>query len=70
MGLDPNHTHFILVDDGSVGEFGKEQVLRGKLEKKLCSEKQNGVKKRSATDTGEKIQVSYLNACQKNDNQS
>ena len=39
MGLDPNHTHFILVDDGGQ-EYGKEQELRGLLEKKVCS---NGV---------------------------
>ncbi len=28
--LDPNHTHFILVDDGSEGQFGKEIEFRGK----------------------------------------
>ena len=30
--LDEHHTHFILVDDGSTGEFGKEIELRAKLE--------------------------------------
>ncbi|XP_063725774.1 transient receptor potential cation channel subfamily M member 2-like [Symsagittifera roscoffensis] len=38
--LDPNHSHFILVDDGSRGEFGREQEVRGLVEKKLCD---NGV---------------------------
>ncbi|XP_075241132.1 transient receptor potential cation channel subfamily M member-like 2 isoform X2 [Convolutriloba macropyga] len=36
MGLNPNHTHFVLVDDGSTGFFGREQELRGLLEKELC----------------------------------
>lgn len=30
--LDYNHTHFLLVDDGSVGKFGREIQLRSKLE--------------------------------------
>ena len=34
--LEPNHSHFILVDDGTVGEFGKEIDLRAKLEDALC----------------------------------
>lgn len=33
--MDPNHTHFILVDDGSVGEFGKEIEFRSRLEEEL-----------------------------------
>ena len=33
--LDPNHTHFILVDDGSVGAFGKEIEFRSRLEAEL-----------------------------------
>ena len=40
IGLDPNHTHFIFVDDGSNYQFGKEQALRGKFESVLC---ENGV---------------------------
>ena len=39
QSLDEHHTHFILVDDGSVNEFGKEIELRAKLEKcigKFC----------------------------------
>ena len=43
-GLDPNHTHFILADDGSRGQFGKEQGLRGKFEKVVCD---NGVGKKN-----------------------
>ncbi|XP_072167495.1 transient receptor potential cation channel subfamily M member 3-like [Diadema setosum] len=37
--LDPNHTHFILVDDGSVGHYGVEISLRSKLEKLISSKK-------------------------------
>ncbi|CAF0758789.1 unnamed protein product [Brachionus calyciflorus] len=33
--LDPNHNHFILVDDGSVGMFGKEIEFRTRLETEL-----------------------------------
>ncbi len=33
--LDPNHTHFILVDDGSEGQFGKEIEFRAHLEAEL-----------------------------------
>lgn len=35
MHLDPNHTHFVLVDDGSEGQFGKEIKFRAKLENEL-----------------------------------
>ncbi|XP_075245141.1 transient receptor potential cation channel subfamily M member-like 2 isoform X2 [Convolutriloba macropyga] len=34
--LDPHHTHFVLVDDGSVGQFGKEMKLRGVFEAEIC----------------------------------
>lgn len=33
--LDPNHTHFILVDDGSENQFGKEIEFRASLENEL-----------------------------------
>lgn len=33
--LDPNHTHFILVDDGSDNQFGKEIEFRANLENEL-----------------------------------
>ena len=33
--LDPNHTHFILVDDGSEDMFGKEIGFRARLEAEL-----------------------------------
>jgi transient receptor potential cation channel subfamily M protein 2 len=33
--LDPNHTHFILVDDGTEGQFGKEIEFRSLLEAEL-----------------------------------
>ena len=42
-GLDPNHTHFLFVDDGSNNRFGKEIALRGKFEKVIC---ENGVAKK------------------------
>jgi hypothetical protein len=31
-GLDPNHTFFVLVDDGSAGQFGREIRARAQLE--------------------------------------
>lgn len=31
--LDPNHSHFILVDDGTHGQYGVEIPLRTNLEK-------------------------------------
>ena len=33
--LNPNHSHFILVDDGSEGQFGREIEFRSKLEAEL-----------------------------------
>ena len=33
--LDPNHTHFILCDDGSIGLYGKEIDFRSKFETEL-----------------------------------
>jgi len=33
--LDPNHTHFILVDDGTQDKFEVEIALRAKLEQKV-----------------------------------
>ena len=35
--LDPNHTHFILVDGGSEGQFGKEIQFRAEFEKYLSA---------------------------------
>lgn len=31
--LDPNHTHFILVDDGTTAKFGREIKFRAALER-------------------------------------
>jgi hypothetical protein len=38
--LDANHTHFILVDDSSIGKYGAEIEIRADLEKTLrnCKE--------------------------------
>ena len=33
--LDPNHSHFILVDDGTQHKFGVEISLRARVEKKI-----------------------------------
>lgn len=35
MFLEPNHSHFILVDDGSESQFGKEIEFRAHLENEL-----------------------------------
>ncbi|RDD39507.1 Transient receptor potential cation channel subfamily M member 2 [Trichoplax sp. H2] len=42
--LDPNHTHFILVDDGTVGRFGAEIGLRSKLEQTISEQKMHTYK--------------------------
>ena len=34
--IDPNHTHMILVDNGTEWEFGAEIKLRAELEDRLC----------------------------------
>lgn len=38
--LDPNHTHFILVDDGSANVYGTEIELRTRLEGAIAEERQ------------------------------
>ena len=35
--LDNNHSHFLLVDDGSEGKYGVEIPFRGSLEKYIMS---------------------------------
>jgi len=37
--LDPNHTHFILVDDATRHQFGGEIKFRAKLEKAVADMK-------------------------------
>ncbi|XP_033100603.1 transient receptor potential cation channel subfamily M member-like 2 [Anneissia japonica] len=37
--LDPNHTHFILVDNGTSGSFGVEIKLRAKIEKAISEQR-------------------------------
>lgn len=44
--LDSNHTHFLLVDDGTQGKYGVEIELRTRLEK-CISEKKMGHKGRT-----------------------
>lgn len=43
--LDHNHTHFILVDDGTDGKFGVEIEFRAKLESYISSIVETGVAK-------------------------
>jgi hypothetical protein len=33
--LDPNHSHFILIDDGAKGEYGRDVRFRTKLEAEI-----------------------------------
>ena len=40
--LDPHHSHFILVDDGSVHKFGGEIKFRADLEKKISYDEVSG----------------------------
>ena len=35
--LEPHHTHFLLVDNGTEGMFGKEIELRARLEANIAS---------------------------------
>jgi hypothetical protein len=39
VSVNPNHTNFIFVDDGSVGQFGVEIGFRTRLENSLKGEK-------------------------------
>ena len=41
--LDHNHTHFLLVDDGSEGKFGVEIKFRSKLESYISQKVETGV---------------------------
>ena len=43
--LDPNHTHFILVDNGTVGKYGVEITLRSSLEKLVSMHKMDPASK-------------------------
>ncbi|XP_041459667.1 transient receptor potential cation channel subfamily M member-like 2 isoform X2 [Lytechinus variegatus] len=52
--IDPNHTHFILVDNGTIDTFGVEITLRGKLEKAISEEQ---IQKSSGNDTAVSIPI-------------
>ncbi|KAL8607328.1 hypothetical protein ACOMHN_039478 [Nucella lapillus] len=41
--LDHNHTHFLLVDDGTEGQFGVEIKFRSRLEKYISTKMETGV---------------------------
>ena len=60
VGLDPNHTHFIFVDDGSTDEFGKEQELRGQIEKKLYTK---WVNEKSDGEKGKLVHIFFFSSC-------
>lgn len=36
--LEPNHTDFIFIDDGSVNEYGTERQYRRQFERAICGE--------------------------------
>lgn len=38
-GLDNNHTHFLLVDNGTHGRYGVEIELRSRLEKYISGKR-------------------------------
>lgn len=40
--LDPNHSHFILVDNGTQYIFGTEIEFRANLERRIANEKISG----------------------------
>ncbi|OWF39754.1 Transient receptor potential cation channel subfamily M member 2 [Mizuhopecten yessoensis] len=40
--LDPNHTHFLLVDDGTPQQFGKEILFRAGIEKAVSNLRTSG----------------------------
>lgn len=42
--LDPNHTHFLLVDDGTEGKFGIEIEFRSALERFISDIESDGIK--------------------------
>ena len=51
--LDPNHSHYILVDNGTVGQFGNEIDLRALLEDAIGKRKLNVL----GSDTTEGIAI-------------
>ena len=51
--IDPNHTHLLLVDDGSKGEFGKEIGLRSDIEDKLCDRMARGTNEQQQANGSE-----------------
>ena len=45
--LDPNHSHFVLVDDGTTGNFGGERNMRNAFEDRICQPIPDGACARS-----------------------
>lgn len=54
--LDPNHSHFVLVDNSELNKFGGEIEFRGKLERAIVNFKNDS----SSEDTGVPIVVLVL----------
>ena len=49
--LDHNHTHFILVDNGTENQFGAEIQLRARLEEHISEMMETGVTKNQSEST-------------------
>ena len=49
--LDHNHTHFILVDNGTENQFGVEIKLRARLEEHISEMMETGVAKNQSKPT-------------------
>ena len=62
-GLDKNHTHFILVDDGTTGKYGREIKLRSQFEAMIA--KQNVITS-SAAGKSSYIRLEYTKKIQYN----
>ena len=57
--LDPNHSHFILVDNGTEGQFGKEIAFRAAFEQ-FMSKKMKMVNKNNSKCSLSKIFQKHL----------
>ena len=61
MSLNPDHTHFILVDDGTQGQCGQKEVqLRARLEKAIAEKP--SVNKQSKMEIKQEEEVIFIQA--------
>ena len=58
--LNPNHSHFIFVDDGSFGEYGVDVDFRSNLEEYIRTHPQIFMKSGDQTKTNENIPMVLL----------